>query len=767
MVSTGISLEDAFRLNARLLSTSFGTSSNSFRDNASDAPVACDIFVWSRDIKRGTHISVDQQKTPVFPPPMDHGTVRFFVCDNESGELRAIFATSSTYLRDLKPKLGQFYMIPIRQLNDLLSEGMQLAEDIPSGGNDAMDVDEPSLPEDDTPTSSDSARVAIKWISTHPFTLEASRIERVMTNILGDDYTEQIGGPLKAYLQLLREAIVHLAAPTDRYRDNMSNFFLLYTCQYGFWTSEGRPRVFPPMFYDLQKIPTMEETRTYLLKRAGYLFDEPACKLICIAEEALCGFQSILALRSQDIDAGEIIVAAISEFSDFTASLQHELGTFALPGREWWREITVDGCIISQKRGTPLYRLPFELALLLNPGSDTKRWPGLMCDIAPAQVELSDGYSSVDQETMLLYVLPIIRRLIVEDTLQINRALYYRRMGGRDFPGARHLGNPTRLDEARARQSALDDARFAEQRLHIGDLPGNFVDESLAMKEDFDESLLDGTSAFFPRIDQREYQLFDQFERSHDWFTHRLPKKPVSRWIFNDASHASPTLRQFGFSALWFDRKLAAELIRQTSQTNTNTQSMYDEWLTGKVAEMVPDIEDFASDGSKRGLLPPCLRSLAKLTPPKKKKGPTRLKNGHRLGAASTFLRIGYDPEQVISYMSDGTSSRTSEAAGVVRSHVTTFFNGGDFVTANRAKMPYHCYKLVENAHESPATTLHCPYAAGDRTVDIDQAVAKCSCDNLPNYAATQKPMARRHPIFLLLKRLQFEAAQTPQKKSG
>lgn len=750
MTTTGSLLEDALFETPDLMSTPFGTSVKNFRESNSNQSIPFDVFVWNHDIKKGTHISVDTNVTPRFPPPMGQGAVRFFVCDSKSMEMLSVYATSTTYVKALEPKLGRFYMIPLEQLNDLLSEGIPVPSEDDIG--DPMDVDDDgSAPQYQEAVSSVSR---IRWMPTHPFSLEASRADHVMINVLGENYTDHIDGLLGAYLQFLKEVIAHLAVPTDRYRDNMSNFFMLYSEQYKFWTSMETPDEFPPEFYSLPAIPTLEETRMYLLKRAGYLFEQPACALICAAETALCGFQNLLAFHQTEVDSHEIIVAAISEFEDFTLALQRILNQDTLPGREWWNEITASECIHYSNEDEPRYRLPFELVLQLDTGLRQDRWPGLMDGMEPPSIRLSAGHGTVDQSTMLLYILPILRKLIVEDTLQINRALYYTEMGEGTFPGSGQLITPTRLEEARLRQTALDDARFAEHRVHHDSLPVDFIDESLAMKTDFDESAFASIPVLFPPVDWAEYRIFDIFGDFEKFFLVNLPKVPLNRWRFNDISHWSPSLRQYGFSVFRFDRKYTANLIREVTEAESHKTSGYDAWRTGEIARLVPDIEDFATDGNKANLLPPCLRALADLAPPKKTKGVTKLKNYHRLGAASTFLRIGYDPEQVISYMSDGTPRRTAEAQSVVRSHITAYFNGGDFMTANSDSMIYACEKLVENAKISPAATLHCPYAAKDKTLDVYQAAAQCSCDNLPNYNATQKTMSRKHPIFLLYERL-------------
>jgi len=764
MTTTGSSLDDALRGITRLPSTPFGKSAKDFRESTSNQ--SCDIFVWSHDIKKGTHISVNTNTTPLFPPLMEHGAVRFFVCDSNRMEMVAVYSASTTYVQALEPKLGRFYMIPLGQLNDLLSQGIRIPsnEDI-DASDDPMDIDvDESVPQYQEAGLSVSR---IRWMPTHPFSLEASRIDRVMKNVLGENYADEIEGPLGAYLQLLKEVIAHLAVPTDRYHDNVSNFFLLYSDQYGFWTSMERPDQFPPKFYNLRAVPTLEETRMYLLTRAGYLFDQLTCELICVAETALCGFQHFLASQQTEVDGHEIIVAAISEFADFTLALQTRLNRDTLPSREWWKEITASGCIHYSNINTdkPVYRLPFELALQLNVKLTQGRWPGLMDGMMPPEVRLSAGYGTVTQSTMLLYVLPILRRLIVEDTLQITRAAHYKEMGEEIFPGSDQHVPPSRLHEARMRQSALDDARFAEHRMRRGPLPDDFVDESLAMETELNEAVFANMADFFPPMDWSEYRIFDVFLDRQTFFLMNLPKTPLNRWRFNDVSHWSPSLRQYGFSDFWFDRKYAADLIRQVTKAESHKPDGYDAWRTGEIATLVPDIEDFASDGNKANLLPPCLKALAALAPPKKRKGKSRLKNDHRLGVASTFLRIGYDPEQVISYMSDGTPRRTAEAEGVVRSHITKYFNGGDFMTANSEKMIFSCFKLVENAKISPAATIHCPYAANDRSLDLDQAAAKCSCDNLPNYSATQKTMSRKHPIFLLYQRLKVTQLDNQEKK--
>lgn len=744
MATTGTLLDEALRA----IPPPLAAAAEAFRQTMANRSASCDLFVWSRDIKRGTHIRIDQEATPTFPPPMDHGTAHFFVCDSESSSVVSVYAASTTFVRAQKPKLGRFFMIPIQQLNDVMHAGVSLAHQ-----DDAMDIDGDVDPSSPQPTPSRPPRVGkFRWMPTHPFCQEAQSIERVMATVLGDEYEERLEGPLKAYLQLLKEALAHLVAPDVSYPGGYDNFLLMYEQNYRFWTASDPPKEFPAAFHKMDAVPTMEETRLYLFKRMGYLFEEATCNLICKADVALCGFQNFLMSMEEGCDPSEVITAAVAEFEDFVSALQKTANPLALVHRSWWREVTVRDCLLDGGS----YQLPFELALLLNTVPKAKRWPGLIGTLSPPRVLLSGGCAVVDANTMLLFVLPILRGIINAETLQINRSMYYEKMGERDFRSAARLERPTRIKEAQAREFDSGDAHFYARKPKMAPLPEDFVDASLLKKTEFDEAAFPVTDPFFSLFSWTQFRIHELFEYLQTTFLLNFPKQHVHGWRFSHITQCSPSLKQEGMSSFWFDRKYATELIRRLEASSSfQNRANFDGWRTGDIARMVPDIEDFASDGKMVDTLPPCLRALANLTAPKKSKGPSHLQNSHRLGAANAFLRIGYPPEDVIAYMSDGSSKRTAEAQGVVMSHISKYFNGGDFVTANEmGGIKYACETLVKNAKTSPGSSLHCPYAAKEPSLDLSQAVAKCSCDNLPNYAATQRPMPVKHPIFLLWKRL-------------
>jgi hypothetical protein len=695
--------------------------------------------------------------------------VRFFLVDAHKN-LSAIYMATSDLLARLTLCLNKFFLIPISDM-----ESIHLNESDSANLDDAMDIDEPEpviesinvqpqeehIDNDDTLISEPN----FAWIYTQPFCPEVLDMQSSLMAIFPTIDPTHLLTPLLMYLQFMKEAVCHLAFSGDVYEHALSNFHELYSKSFGGWFYTKRRG--SRLGMDITNDYTIESTnantqlpfcvvRQLFLASGAHLMSDETCDRYLKAELGLCVYEMFIHVVSrQELIRDPVLIndrfihPAISEFASAMQefpkhSTSHEI---ALEHR-WWFLITPENCIVQNDDGF-IYMIPIQLSLVLRHLRGS-HWSCLPLERCNPDVRIRNGKAMVSTETMLLYVLPFLRRTLTEETIAAYRARFAETHGGIHFASEHQFnmtaGLPSRIAEASAR--IRDKCAEHDALVHV------------QIPDDFDIIIEDGNLTLpsgVPRMDFGELALQDVMLECISFFTMGGPRTrglSQSKWRMRDISRYSPTISNTGFKALHFDRRLIRSATRLTADLETRNVSG---WKKGEVATIIPDIEDFASDGGHVNLLPPCIKKLAELAPPKKRQGNSKLRNYQRMTTASLFLHMGYEKEDVVRYMSDGSNIRTTEATGVVSNHYMNHFEQGD---VTERSFPYSCGRLIENAKSmyigevNANDTVACPYATSAPSMQRDSVLAMCACDNYPGYDKSTNLTPSFHPLYLLWKRV-------------